>query len=280
MRFARSLAQRHGLSFLANLSLQQKSGVGLLFKRPWTLVNSFSFGPCVFVVLRHSDNFCVVFVVGHFHNRPHERRAQWVALRERAALFAGLLVVLLADHNSILSSLESTRANAWSQNELAAMEAERAALGSLGLFDASAPQFPERESPGYTRTVVLPSANGEPAVTVSRRTDHISVTDNLLQYGTSMFMMPVGFSNHSAVVMQFIGMGVDGHRPVPSRAPPVWRRLPRPSRSSVRLPLNTMKTTLLQHPSTCASGPCCLAALGSTCRWQLSMSCASKEFVS
>ena len=104
------------------------------------LVHSLSFGLRVLVVvLKHSDKFSMAFVVGHFHNCPHERRAQWVALRERAGLLMGLPVVPLADHNSILSSLDSPLVN-----ELAAMDAKCAALGSLGLFDAWVSQFLER----------------------------------------------------------------------------------------------------------------------------------------
>ena len=212
---AQHLAQRHGYEFLANLSVERKSGVGLLLKRPCTLSRSFSFGSRLLVViLKHFGNFEVAFVVGHFYYRPHERRAQWNAMGEYVAAFGDLPVVLLAVHNSILSPLDGTRVNVWSQNELAAMESERTALGALGLFDAWVSQFSEREAPEYTRTVVLPSVDGMPAAIVSRHIDRVSVTDDLLQYGTSMFTTPVGFSDHSAVVTQFIGMGLGGRQPV------------------------------------------------------------------
>ena len=183
--------------------------MSLLFKHPWALARSLSVDPRVLVVaLKHFDNFEVAFVVGHFHNRPHERRAQWRTLGELAYLFVRLLVVLLVHHNSILSSLDSTLVNVWSHNELAP-----------GLFDAWVVEFPEREAPGYTRQAVLPSVDGMPLVTVSRRIDRVSVADNLLRYGTSMFTTPVCFSHYSAVVMQFVGVGRDGHQSAGWRFP-------------------------------------------------------------
>ena len=75
------------------MSLQQKSGVDLLFQRPWSLVRSVS-------------------------------------------------------PSSL--PLIAPRVNVWSQNELLAMEAERTTLGSLGLFDSLACQFPKQEAPAYT----------------------------------------------------------------------------------------------------------------------------------
>ena len=188
--------------------------MGLLFKRPWSLVRSFSVSTrLMVVVLRYSDNFDVAFVVCHFYNWPHERRAQWSALGEHVHLLAGLPIIFLADRNSILSLLDSTGVNVWSQNELQAMEAERETLGAMELLDAWVKQFPDRKAPGYTRTVVLPSDGDSPSAKVSCRIGRISVTDDVLQYGTSMFTSPVGFSDHQAVVLQFIGMGLGGPQP-------------------------------------------------------------------
>ena len=48
---------------------------------------------------------------------------------------------------------------------------------------------------------------------MSRRIDRLSVTPNLLHYGTSMFTTPVGFSDHQALVLQFVGLGLSGHQP-------------------------------------------------------------------
>ena len=77
------------------------------------------------VVPRHCDNFDVAFVVGHFYNRPHERRAQWTTLGDHVHLLAGLPIIFLVDHNSIFSSLDRTRVNVWFRNELQVMKAER-----------------------------------------------------------------------------------------------------------------------------------------------------------
>ena len=38
----------------------------------------------------------------------------------------------------------------------------------------------------------------------------ISVSEGLLGYASPMFTTPVGFTDHSAVVLQFVGMGMDG----------------------------------------------------------------------
>ena len=38
----RHTASRHGFSFVGNYSLEQKSGVGLLYDKQWSLVRSFS----------------------------------------------------------------------------------------------------------------------------------------------------------------------------------------------------------------------------------------------
>ena len=73
------------------------------------------------VVVRHADQFEVAFVVGQFCNNPHRRTAQWKALGHIADWFDDLPVILLVDHNSILSHLDSTRIIVWSQNELATM---------------------------------------------------------------------------------------------------------------------------------------------------------------
>ena len=90
------------------------------------------------------------------------------------------------------------------------MQAGRDVLGALGCLDAWAQQFPRREVPGYARTAVLCVQGDLPAEEVSRRIDRVSVTPSLLHYGTSMFTMPVGFNNHQAVVLQFVGLGVSG----------------------------------------------------------------------
>ena len=74
-------------------------------------------------------------------------------------------------------------------------------------------QFLEREVPGYTRTVVLRAHADAPAEEVSRRIDWIFVSLNLLCYGTSMFTTPVGFSDHRAVVLRFVGLGLSGRQP-------------------------------------------------------------------
>ena len=86
-------------------------------------------------------------------------------------------------------------------------------LGALGVLDAWVQQFPEREVPGYTRTAVLLAHADAPAEEVSRRIDRNSVSPNLLCHGTSMFTTPVGFSDHQAVVLQFVGLGLSGRQP-------------------------------------------------------------------
>ena len=47
------------------------------------------------------------------------------------------------------------------------------------------------------------------------------MTENLMQYGTSMFSPPPppSFSDHKAVVLQFIGMGMGGRQPLPDVSP-------------------------------------------------------------
>ena len=47
-------------------------------------------------------------------------------------------------------------------------------------------------------------------MTVSRRIDCICVSKGVLGYASAMFTTPVGYSDHNAVVLQFIGMGMDG----------------------------------------------------------------------
>ena len=57
---------------------------------------------------------------------------------------------------------------------------------------------------------MLPSDGDSSSEKVSRRINTISVTHDLLQYGTSMFTSPVGFSDQQEVVLQFIGVGLGG----------------------------------------------------------------------
>ena len=124
----------------------------------------------------------------------------------------GVPMVFLADNNSILSHLDSTRENTWSLHELSAMESERDCLHAFAVHDAWAHQFPGHDPPGYTRTSVLRRAP-DGAQTVSRRIDRISVSHSLLGYASSMFTTPVGFSDHNSVVLQFVGMDLDGEQP-------------------------------------------------------------------
>ena len=65
--------------------------------------------------------------------------------------------------------------------------------------------------PGYTRTAVLRAQGGLLVEEVSRSIDGVSITPKLLHYGTSMFTTLAGFSDHQAVVLQFVGLGLNGH---------------------------------------------------------------------
>ena len=67
-------------------------------------------------------------------------------------------------------------------------------------------------TPGYTPTSVLRRA-ADGVQTMSRRIDRISVSHSLPGYASSMFTTPVGFSDHNSVVLQFVGMGLDGKQP-------------------------------------------------------------------
>ena len=59
----------------------------------------------------------------------------------------------------------------------------------------------------------FPDRNPDGAQTVSRRIDRIFVSHSLLGYASSMFTTPVGFSDHNSVVLQFVGLGLDGEQP-------------------------------------------------------------------
>ena len=99
------------------------------------------------------------------------------------------------------------------------MESERDCLQAFAVHDAWARQFPDRDPPGYTRTSVLRRA-ADGAQTLSRCIDRISVSHSLLGYACSMFTIPVGFSDHNSVVLQLVGMGLDGEQPTRWRYPP------------------------------------------------------------
>ena len=142
----------------------------------------------------------------------------WQDLQGHERRLGGVPMVFLADHNSILSHLDSTGENIWSLHELSAMESERVCLEAFAVHDAWAHQFPDRDPPGYTCTSVLRRA-ADGAQTVSRRIDRISVSHSLLGCASSMFTTPVGFSDHSSVVLQFVGMGLDGEHPTRWRFP-------------------------------------------------------------
>ena len=201
------LAKGHGYTFLCNHYVDPKSGVGLLWDNKWSLVATFSVHPrLLVVVLCHSNQLNVAFVVGHFCNNPHRRMPQWKALGHVVDSFDDLPIIFLVDH--ILSHLDSTHVNVWSQNELSAMQAEREVLGALGVLDAWAHQFPKREVPGHTSAILLRAVADAAAEEVSRRIDRKSVSPNLLCYGTSMFTTPAGFTDHSAVVHRFVGLGL------------------------------------------------------------------------
>ena len=203
----------HGYNFVGLPSPELKSGVCLRYQPEWEFV---SFTPLssriLCVVVKHPDGFSVAFVVGHFHNDAVQRMRQWHDLQGHERRLGGVPMVFLADHNSILSHLDSTRKNIWSLHELSAMESERDCLQAFAVHDAWAHQFQDRDSPGYTRTSVLRRAAGG-ARTVSRRIDRISVSHSLLGCASSMFTTPVGFSDHNSVVLQFVGMGPDGEQP-------------------------------------------------------------------
>ena len=105
-------ASRHGFSFVGNHSLEQKFGVGLLYDKQWSFVRSFSVGPRLLVgVLRHSEQFDVAFAVGHFHNNPQLKLAQWKALGHVADWFDDLPVVFLADLGC--PSCRAKQSNSW-----------------------------------------------------------------------------------------------------------------------------------------------------------------------
>ena len=206
-------AELHGYNFVGLPSPKLKSGVCVLYKPEWEFVSPTPLSSRIMcVVLKHPDGFSVAFVVGHFYNDVLQRMRQWQDLQGHERRLGGVPMVFLADHSSIVSHLDSTRENIWSLHELSAMESERDCLQAFAVHDAWAHQFPDRDPPGYTGTSVLQrAADGAP--TVSRRIDRISVSHSLLGYASSMFTTPVGLSDHSSVVLQFVGMGLDGEQP-------------------------------------------------------------------
>ena len=214
----------HGYNFVGLPSPELKSGVCLLYKPEWEFASSTPLSSRILcVVLRHPDGFSVAFVVGHFYNDTVQHMRQRQHLQGHERRLGGVPMVFLADHNSILSHLDSTRENIWSLHELSAMESsamesERDCLQAFAVHDAWAHQFLDRDPPGYTRTSVLRRA-ADGAQTVSRRIDRISVSHSLLGYASSMFTTPVGFNDHNSVVLQFVGMGLDGEQPTRWRFP-------------------------------------------------------------
>ena len=203
----------HGYNFVGLPCPELKSGVCLLFKPEWELVSSTPLSNRLLcVVLGHPDGFSVAFVVGHFCNDAVQRMRQWHDLQEHDQRLGGVPMVFLADHNSILSHLDSTRENVWSLQEPSAMEAGRDCLRAFAVYDVWAHQFPDRDPPGYTRTSVLKRA-ADGAQTVSRHIGRNSVSHSVLGYACSMFTTPVGFSDHNSLVMQFVGLRLDGEQP-------------------------------------------------------------------
>ena len=89
------------------------------------------------------------------------------------------------------------------------MESEHDCLQAFAVHGAWAHEFPDCDPPGYTRTSVLRRA-AYGAQTVSRRIDRNSVSHGLLGHASSMFTTLVGFSDHNSVVLQFVGLGLDG----------------------------------------------------------------------
>ena len=203
----------HGYTFVGLPSPELKSRVCLLYKLEWEFVSSTPLSSRILCdVLKHPDGFSVACVLGHFYNDAVQRMRQWQELQGHERRLGGVPMVFLADNNSILSHLDSMRENIWSLHELSAMESERDCLQAFAVHDAWAHQFPDRDPPGYTRTSVLRRAADGTHI-VSRRIDSISVSHSLFGYASSMFTTLVGFSDHNSVVLQFVGMGLDGEQP-------------------------------------------------------------------
>ena len=124
----------HGYNFVGLPSPELKSGVCLLYKPEWEFVSSTPLSSRILcVVLKHPDGFPVAFVVGHFYNDAVQRMRQWQDLQGHERRLVGVPMVSLADYNSILSHLDSTRENIWSLHELSTMESERDCLQAFAV---------------------------------------------------------------------------------------------------------------------------------------------------
>ena len=59
------------------------------------------------VMLRHVDQFDMAAIICHLCKNPNRRLVQWKLLGHVAKRFDDLHLIMLADHNSILSHLDS-----------------------------------------------------------------------------------------------------------------------------------------------------------------------------
>ena len=184
-----------------------REGVALLWKgSEWSEVSSMSIHPRLLIVqMKHVSGDTLWVLVGHMHCEPGMRKKQWEQLDECCRRHQMALDISLCDHNSVLHAGATSRWNVhMTVNEQHAIGTEDSVLHHWQLVDAWDEVHGEDVTmPGYTHSY----HRGE--VVIERRIDRIMVKQDITPFVTSMYTLPVGFSDHLGVVCLFRDMGDD-----------------------------------------------------------------------
>lgn len=194
---------RKGWSMLGSCS-QGRGGVALLWK---TTEWSEQFHHCLepriwFVSLRHLSGDVVNIMVAHFQVEPTLRRKQWEAVGQWCRDRGFSVDLSLADHNSVT---HPGATSLWRENpshaEAGAISVETSMQLESQLLDAwDLVHGEDLGCPGFTHTY---SREGR---TIKRRIDRVLVHQTLSLAVTSIFNVPVGFSDHLGVVCWLTGV--------------------------------------------------------------------------
>ena len=176
-----------------------RGGVALLWKKAdWKEVWSCALQPrMLLVALQHVMGDVLLFFVGHFHVEPGERQQQWEMLSRVVTSRGWTIDVSLCDHNSILHAGATSR---WNEDmpsgEKRAMETKEALQSELRLLDAWDHFYEDAtECLGFTHDY----RRGD--LVVQRRIDRILVSRANTSSLASIYTLPVGYSDHQAVVL-------------------------------------------------------------------------------
>ena len=131
-----AIAKQHGYGCRAQLSPPPHTrggGVALFWQKDWTEVASASISPRLLLTnLLSPEGLVYTVVSAHFSDKPDKRKSQWLRLKEAMAVFPfSQHVLLLADHNSVITPGDDSEYGSEHDNLPPAAGARAEELGTL-----------------------------------------------------------------------------------------------------------------------------------------------------